>query len=156
MISLTERLYEAFGRVVQDLDEGLFLVDVEWISGRGGRRLGVYIARKSGSVSLDDCTRVTHVLDELLESDPELSSSYVLEVSSPGLDRVIKRPEEYDIFVGRHIALYLSEPVDEKQEWHGQLQGRLDSQVSVKKDDGETVLIPLAVINKAKLVFKFK
>jgi ribosome maturation factor RimP len=149
----TERLYSIFKPVIEAL--GLSLVDVEWIPARGGRRLGVYIARREGSVSLDDCAAVTRALDVALEQDSELTESYVLEVSSPGLDRVIKRVDEYHIFAGRQVALLFSESFEGRMETEGRLETLHDGRV-VLSVAGDEVHIPLHVIKKAKLVFKLK
>ena len=153
MQPMIERLYEAFQPVVEGL--GLSLVDVEWAPARGGRRLGVYIARKKGGVSFDDCALVSRALETTLEEEPELDSSYTLEVSSPGLERVLKRPAEYDIFVGRAVALILHGPGPGLTTLEGLIEGFDGTEVSLRIAD-ETMSIPLKCIKKAKLVFKFK
>lgn len=148
------RLYELFMPVVSDL--GLCLVDVEWLPARGGARLSVLIARRQGSVSITDCEDVTHALSQILEDCPEQTQSYTLEVSSPGLDRVLKRPYEFEVFAGRIIDISLSAPVLGKTEVQGILQGREGDHVLLELSNGEVLTLPAPQIKKAKLVFKMK
>lgn len=143
-----------FRPVVQHL--GLELVDVEWVPVKGGRRLGVYISRPSGRVGLDDCEQVATALDAMLEETADFSDAYTLEVSSPGLDRVLRRPEEYDVFAGRTVAVYFKEAVDGRMDYEGELLGRSGNDVVLKLPSGGSLQVPLSNINKAKLVFKLK
>jgi len=147
-------LYELFMPVVDAL--GLCLVDVEWLPARGGARLAVLIARRQGSVSITDCEDVTHALSQILEDYPEQTQSYTLEVSSPGLDRVLKRPYEFEVFAGRIIDISLSSPLLGKNEFQGTLQGREGDNVLLALSNGEVMTLPAVQIKKAKLVFKMK
>lgn len=148
------RLYELFMPVVSAL--GLSLVDVEWLPARGSARLSVLIARRQGSVSITDCEDVTHALSQVLEDSPEHAQSYTLEVSSPGLDRVLKRPHEFEVFAGRTIDISLSAPLLGKTEFQGILQGREGDNVLLELSNGEVLTLPAPHIKKAKLVFKMK
>jgi len=153
MKELVERLYSLFQPVVESC--GLILVDVEWAPDQGGVRLGVYITRSIGGVSLDDCETVARALDELLEETPELSNSYTLEVASPGLDRVLKRPEEYNIFRGRSVSIKVREPYEGKYELEGELRGLVGDQLELDIPSG-TISVPISNIKKTKLIFKMK
>lgn len=153
MKELVEQLYGLFQSVVETF--GLVLVDVEWSPDRGGVRLGVYITRTVGGVSLDDCEAVARALDELLEEIPELSDSYTLEVASPGLDRVLKRTEEYDIFRGRSVSVRIREPYEGKYELEGELKGLVGDQLELDIPSG-TISVPISNIKKTKLIFKMK
>jgi len=153
MEQLTERLYDLFRPVVQE--QGLDLVDVEYVPVQGGRRLSVYITQTEGNVSLDDCANVARALDELLEATPELRDTYTLEVASPGLDRVFKRDAEYDMFRGRQVKVRIREPIDGKYELEGELKGRAGEQIELETPDG-SVSVALANIKKTKLIFKMK
>jgi len=148
------RLYEMFMPVVNAL--GLSVVDVEWLPARGSARLSVLIARRHGSVSITDCEDVTQALAEVLEAAPEHAQSYTLEVSSPGLDRVLKRPHEFEVFAGRTIDISLSTPLLGKTEFQGILQGREGDKVLLELASGEMLSLPMPDIKKAKLVFKMK
>lgn len=153
MKELIDRLYSLFRPVVETY--GLTLVDVEWAPERGGVRLGVYITRPVGGVTLDDCETVARALDELLEATPELTNSYTLEVASPGLDRVLKRPEEYDIFRGRSVSIRVREPIEGKYEVEGELKGLVEDKLELEIPSG-IVSVPISNIKKTKLIFKMK
>jgi len=147
-------LYELFLPVVDSL--GLSLVDVEWLPARGGARLAVLIARRHGSVSTADCEEVARALLLALEASPLLAPNCALEVSSPGLDRVLKRPHEFEVFAGRLIDISLSVPFCGKAEFQGTLQGREGDNVLLELPSGESLALPEQHIRKAKLVFKMK
>ncbi|MDP3487338.1 MAG: ribosome maturation factor RimP [Bacillota bacterium] len=153
MKEVMDRLYSLFQPVVET--HGLTLVDVEWAPERGGVRLGIYITRAVGGISLDDCETVARALDELLEATPELNNAYTLEVSSPGLDRVLKRIEEYDIFRGRSVSIKIREPYEGKYELEGELKGLVGDHLELEIPSG-TVSVPISNIKKTKLIFKMK
>lgn len=153
MEQLTDRLFTVFSPLVEE--HGLELVDVAWVAMPGGRRLGVVITRREGGVSLDDCEVVAQELEGVLESIPELVGAYTLEVSSPGLDRVLKRKAEYDIFRGRTASLRLRSPIDGKYELRGVLQGLSGDHVEVLGSSG-VYTVGLDNVKKAKLIFEMK
>jgi ribosome maturation factor RimP len=133
--------------------EGVEVVDVEWKIGRQ-RFLRVYIDKPAG-VSHDDCERVSHQLSVLLDvEDLVPGGSYILEISSPGLDRKLTRPAEFERFVGRLARLWLNEPVEEKKYFEGRLAGYAEGMVKVDVD-GRVVELPLAAIRKAQLIVEF-
>jgi ribosome maturation factor RimP len=133
--------------------EGVEVVDVEWKIGRQ-RFLRVYIDKPAG-VTHDDCERVSHQLSVLLDvEDLVPGGSYILEISSPGLDRKLTRPAEYERFAGRLARLWLNEPVEEKKYFEGRLAGYAEGMVKVDVD-GRVVELPLAAIRKAQLVVEF-
>ncbi len=116
---LPEETMEALRRTLSAL--GLELCHVDWSPGRRGR-LSLTIDRPSG-VSLDDCERASHAASAVLDPLEETLSSYVLEVSSPGLDRLLRTPAECARFVGRRVDVRMRAPVEET----GRLKGRLES-----------------------------
>ena len=80
---------------------------------------------------------------------------YTLEVSSPGLDRLLKSGRDFERVIGRRVKILTSAPVNDKQEHHGNVLGASDEVVSLKTDSGEKVLIPLAQIIHAVQEVKF-
>lgn len=151
----TDNLFAAFDEAISGMACGLSLVDVEWLPARGGARLVVTVARPEGRVSLEDCSRVTTVLDALVEDNSELGGPFVLEVSSPGLDRTLRRRHEYHIFRGRELSVWLNRPIDGRQEWSGILLDMRDEFVIIQAQ-GVNVSLPVEIITKAKLAYKFK
>jgi ribosome maturation factor RimP len=102
--------------------EGLFLVDVELKGGRAHPLLRIYID-KPGGVSHADCQLVSEQVSVILDVEDPFPGSYTLEVSSPGLDRELRRPSEYDHFTGRRARVVLREPIDGQSVLEGRLAG---------------------------------
>jgi ribosome maturation factor RimP len=138
------------------------LVDLEYK--REGRDwfLRVFID-KEGRVTLDDCADVSREIDALLEVEDVVDSAYRLEVSSPGLDRPLKKPEDYTRFRGRLVKVKTFEKLDPDDRGHsrktfeGELLGLEAGLVRIRQLDktGGVVEIPLEGIAKANLEFEF-
>lgn len=131
-------------------DRGLTLVDVEMTSGKRPV-LRIYIYNPEGT-SIDDCEWVSKRIGALLDVEDLIKTSYVLEVSSPGLDRKIKNPHEYDIFSGRQIKIKTSIPLEDRTVFKGTLKGR-DGEDVLVEEDGKTYRVPIHKITTAKLEF---
>jgi ribosome maturation factor RimP len=165
-----EKIREAAERVAHS--EGLEVVDVEWKIGKQ-RFLRVYIDRvpveNNGSevgeapspypkISHKDCERVSQQLSVILDvEDLVPGPGYVLEVSSPGLDRALKKPADYVRFAGRAAKVWTEEPVEEMNFFEGRLAGIVENNVrlELKGKTPRTVELPLALIRKAHLVVEF-
>jgi ribosome maturation factor RimP len=147
---------EAAQRVAVSL--GLDVFDVEWKIGKQ-RLLRVYIDRLPGpqnpeglGVSHSDCQHVSEQLSVILDvEDLVPGPAYTLEVSSPGLDRKLIKPADYERFVGRLAKIWLSEPVNKQAFLEGRLAGFADGIVKVTHRDQE-IEIPYSGIKKANLV----
>lgn len=122
-----------------------------------GRRslLRVYIDNDQG-ITLDDCERVSHQISGLLEVEEPLRGDYTLEVSSPGLDRRLFKPEHYTRFVGHKVQLRLHAPLNGRRKYVGVIEGLADGNVLVVAAEGDGRLkLPLHDIDKANLVPEF-
>jgi ribosome maturation factor RimP len=150
------KIREAAERVARS--EGLEIFDVEWKIGKQ-RLLRIYIDRppvpeggEGPGVSHKDCERVSEQLSVILDvEDLVPGPSYVLEVSSPGLDRKLIKPADYERFAGRLARIWLSEPIESQKYLEGRLAGYADGTVKLKVKDRE-LAIPYAAIRKANLV----
>jgi ribosome maturation factor RimP len=144
-----EKIQEIAERVVAS--EGMTLVDVELKGGRSNALLRVYIDKPAG-VSHADCQLVSEQLSTILDVEDLFSDSYTLEVSSPGLDRKLVKPHDYEYFVGRVARLVLREPVDGEKVYEGRLAGYDSGRI--KLNVGELVLreLEFSNISKARLV----
>lgn len=154
-----EKVREAAERVAGSV--GVEVVDVEWKIGKQ-RLLRVYIDRapsvgqKVGSgVTHSDCEAVSEQLSVILDvEDLVPGSGYVLEVSSPGLDRKLLKPSDYERFSGRLAHIWLNEAVENLKYFEGRLAGCSDGKVQLSMKD-RTVAIPYNAIRKANLVVEF-
>ena len=176
-----ERIRAAAERVARS--EGLEVVDVEWKVGKQ-RFLRVYIDRvpelspalngmtvaetvganiplgdPDPKISHADCQRVSQQLSVILDVEEliEGPAGYTLEVSSPGLDRALKKPGDFERFAGRLAKISTSEPIGDLKFFEGRLAGFADGKVrmELKGKEPRMVEIPLDGIRKANLVVEF-
>jgi len=153
-----EKIREAAERVARS--EGLEVFDVEWKIGKQ-RLLRVYLDRPpdptnphgEGGITHEDCERVSEQLSVILDVEELVpgGASYILEVSSPGLDRKLIKPSDYERFAGRLAKIWLNEPVENQKFLQARLAGYADGVVKVKVKERE-LAVPYAAIRKANLV----
>lgn len=120
----------------------------------GARRATLQIMAErldDAPMTVDDCTEISRSVSALLDVADPIDGAYMLEVSSPGLDRPLTRPEDYDRFAGFEARIELAQPVDGRKRFRGRLLGRAGDEVRLHADAGE-VSLPLGDIAKAKLV----
>ncbi|MFZ5767350.1 MAG: ribosome maturation factor RimP [Bacillota bacterium] len=144
-----EKQVEAMAREVAG-PMGLSVVDVEF-SRRGRRSVLRVILDKPGGILLDECARVSEELSHMLDAADPIPGTYVLEVSSPGLDRVLRRDEEFWLFRGRRVAVHTYVPVQGQKRLEGTLLGLEEGGVHLEVD-GQEVLVPRQQVAKVHLV----
>jgi ribosome maturation factor RimP len=156
---------------------GYELVHLEWVGAGRERRLCVYLDHSEG-ITLDDCVRMSPIISNALDAaeadpaDPVLSqllgAPYTLEVSSPGLDRPLRRRSHFARFVGHRAKLQTTEPLEpdsRQRTFHGQIaavhsepgQSPDDDRTGVvvlRTDEGHQHAVPLALIKRANLVYE--
>jgi ribosome maturation factor RimP len=131
--------------------EGLALVDVELKGGETNPLLRVYIDKPQG-ITHADCQLVSEQLSAMLDVEDPFPGSYVLEVSSPGLDRKLVRPSDYTHFIGRRARLVLREPLGQQKVVEGRLAGLEAGRVRLDLGAGQLQEVEFANISKARLV----
>lgn len=102
------------------------------------------------AMTVEDCADISRSISALLDVADPIAGAYTLEVSSPGIDRPLVRPEDYDRFAGFEARIELNEPVDGRKRFRGRLLGRAEQYVRLIGEAGE-VRLPLAAIVRAKL-----
>ena len=146
-----DRIRDAAERVARS--EGIEVVDVEWKVGKQ-RFLRVYIDKPEG-VSHRDCELVSQQLSVILDVEELVPGPrYILEISSPGLDRKLSKPADYQRFVGRQVRISTLEPFENAKFFEGRLAGCADGMVQVEVK-GRVIALPLESIRKANLVVEF-
>lgn len=112
--------------------------------------------RPDGSMTVEDCKMVSLNLSPVLDVHDPLPGSYRLQVSSPGIDRPLVRPSDFEHWSGQEAKIELKEPVDGRKRFRGVLDGYVDGEVRINADlgkDGRQVLgFPIALIGEARLV----
>jgi len=147
------------GRVEEEVDklvlpileeEGMELVDIEYKMGKGKGMLRLYID-KPGGVKIDDCERVSKRIDPNLDMSDIVGGHYLLEVSSPGLDRPLKKEEDFKRFIGRLIKVKTFSPIDNQKTFVGTLKDYKEEVVTLERKEEKIIEIPLTNIAKANL-----
>jgi len=128
------------------------LVDIEFArEGRGGI-LRIFIDRpsSSGTVTVDDCARVSDAVSQALETQDPIKGHYTLEVSSPGFDRILRTRAHFERFVGQRMFAELKLPMDGRRRFVGVLKSAVGDTIVVEVD-GKAHSLPLDRIQKARL-----
>ena len=157
-MATTEEIKKKVEELVQPLavSQGLELVDLELMRARRGRTiLRLFLDRPGGGITIQEITRISRVVGDLLEVHDLIPESYHLEVSSPGLTRPFKNLEDYRRYVGRLVRITTRQPRDGKQVFRGILQGLEDDEVCLQ-EGGAVYRLPLAEIAKARLDLDMK
>ena len=110
---------------------GCSLWDVEYVREGGAWFLRLYID-KPGGVNIDDCEAISRAVDPILDEKDPIPDSYSFEVCSAGLERALKRPRDFEQFMGSRVCVRLYKPVDGAKEFIGTLTGYRDGAVSIE------------------------
>ena len=128
--------------------QGVDLVEAHWTNAGGRECLRIVIHAEAG-VSHGDCSRVTRAVERAVDDEELVPGSYVVEVTSPGLDRVLKDGREFEIFRGRRVRVWMEGDPPERE---GVSLGLAGGEVQLRLDDGELLTVPWPGIKKARLV----
>jgi ribosome maturation factor RimP len=151
--AVVSRLEELIQPLIES--QGAELVDLQYGRPKRGRGILRLFVDRSGGISIEELARISRMVGGLLEVHDVIPGSYTLEVSSPGLTRALKKPEDYQRYVGRLVRVTTRAPWEGRQVHSGILQGLEDDQVCLK--EGESVLrIPLDEIARARLDIDLK
>jgi len=161
LVEMTEKtlviqVTEIAERVARDY--GLEIVHCDVLGDRGATLLRIFIDKPEG-VTHEDCARVSNELSVILDVEDLIPNRYTLEVSSPGLNRGLYKPADYERFKGSVVRIRTAEPIDGRRSFKGELQGIEGDQVSIVTDAGtdreQTFKFALDQIAKANLEPEF-
>jgi ribosome maturation factor RimP len=147
-MSKTEELEKLIEPVVKAQE--MELVDLQYVSEQGKKVLRVFLDKKGG-MQLSDCERVSGLLGELLDTSELLPESYVLEVSSPGIDRVLKKEKDFVRFKGERVRITLYAPIEGQRNFLGPIVEAGNGAVTIADVSGKQVVVPLDKIARARL-----
>jgi ribosome maturation factor RimP len=145
---LQQRLLTMIEPVLAGL--GYELVDLQLALARAGGQLRLFIDRDAG-VNIEDCERVSHAVSALLDAADPIPVPYTLEVSTPGLDRVLRTPQHFARYAGKRVHVELVEAQAGRRRYTGQLQAVGDDGVELEVD-GQAVLLKFSAISRAHVV----
>jgi ribosome maturation factor RimP len=134
-------------------DRNMELIDLEYRREGQGWVLRLYIDNENG-ITLDDCAQVSQEIGTLLDVEDIIGTPYSLEVSSPGLNRPLKKEKDFIKYRGRLIKVKTFDPIDNRRNFKGKLREIFDGGIGVEID-GEVIAIPLANVAKANLEYEF-
>jgi ribosome maturation factor RimP len=152
MIVDLEKIQAIAARVVSS--EGLTLVDVELKGGKSNPLLRIYIDKPQG-ITHEDCKLVSEQISAILDVEDPFPGRYVLEVSSPGLDRKLVKANDYQYFAGRRARVVLKEPLNGVKVFEGRLAGFDSGRVRLDAGEAGIKEIDLENIAKARLVLEW-
>lgn len=129
MSKITDLVFELAKPVVEE--EGCSLWNVEYVREAGSWYLRIFID-KEGGVSIDDCERISRRLDPILDEKDPIAESYVFEVGSAGAERELKRPSDFQQFMGHEVEVKLYQPLEGRKAFVGQLAAYEDGAVTIQ------------------------
>ena len=126
------------------------------VSGREGKTLQIMAERPDGTLTIADCEAISKEISPLLDVHDPIAGSYHLEVSSPGIDRPLVRPSDFEVWSGHEAKIEVKQPIDGRKRFRGTLEGFEDGEVRIEVDLGEAgrnvIGIPMALVGEARLV----
>ena len=151
--NVTDKVLEIAERAASR--EGLEVVDVELLGGGRNRVLRIFID-KPGGVTLEDCELMSNQVGTVLDVEDVIPGPpYKLEVSSPGVERKLTKPREFERFIGHKVKIVLREPVENQNQWVGALTGFAGGVVTLEAAPGKSIQFPLEQVQKANLKFEW-
>lgn len=135
-------------------ESGLELVDLEFVKEGVNWYLRVYID-KDGGVTIDDCERVSRALEARLDEEDPIAQAYILEVSSPGLDRPLKKEADFVKYRGEIIDVKLYQQKNGSKQYQGKLLGLENGVLSLEEENGDVVSLEQKDIAGVRLAVIF-
>lgn len=133
---------------------GFELVDVEWVKEGANWYLRAYID-KEGGITVDDCEVVSRALSDLLDAEDFISENYILEVSSPGLDRPLKKEKDFARSIGKDVEVKLFKAINKEKEFVGILTAYDEDTVTLEMEDESEMQFKRSDIARIRLAFFF-
>ena len=131
-------------------DRGMDLVDLEYVTEHSGWVLRLFVDRPGG-VTVEDCARVSRDCSTVLDAEDVVQRRYRLEVSSPGVERRLRKQAHFQSCLGQRVHVILREPLEGRKRVTGELLAVKNESIDVASHDGVTVTIPYQVIKRANL-----
>lgn len=151
ILSITEQVADLVEPALEDMD--FELVDVEYSSWYGKWVLRLYIDKEEG-VTLDDCARVSREIGDLIDVKEIIIQKYVLEVSSPGLDRPLKKEKDLERAIGKKIKVKTVATLKGRRNYTGFLRNFQEGILYMELESGP-IELPWREVDKANLVYEF-
>ena len=150
-----ETLTEKVLKIAQPFLDSMSLELVELNLGRYKTQLTIQILadKLNGGITIEECTKLNRQIGEVLETEDVIAGHYVLEVSSPGLDRPLKTAKDFQRNLNRPVRCFLLEPVEGRIEHEGIIK-RIEGDSVIIDGKSKEIMIPIIKLNKAKLIIE--
>ena len=135
-------------------ENGFELVDVEYVKEAGTRYLRAYID-KEGGIAIDDCETISRSLSDWLDKEDMIQDSYIMEVSSPGLGRPLKKEKDFARSIGKEVEVKLYKPLEKSKEYAGVLKAYDKESVTLQMEDGADMVFERPQIAQIRLALDF-
>ena len=135
-------------------ETGVELVDIEFAKEGQNWYLRIYIDKNDG-ITIDDCEKTSRIAEKILDEKDIIEQAYILEVSSPGIDRPIKKDEDFEKFAGEIVDIKLYKAINKQKEFQGALKGLEGSIVKIVEENGEELSFERKDIASIRLAVLF-
>ena len=135
-------------------DKGFELVDVEYVKEGGNWYLRAYID-KPGGITVDDCEVISRSLSDKLDEEDFIEGAYILEVSSPGLGRPLKKEKDFVRNMGQEVELRTYRAIEKQKEFRGILDAYDKSSITLEVEEGEKLVFDMSNVALVRLAFDF-
>jgi ribosome maturation factor RimP len=150
---VTAKVQEIAERVAAS--EGLEVVEVQLLGGGGARVLRIFIDKPEG-VTHGDCEMISQNVGTILDVEDVIPGAhYTLEVSSPGVERKLTKPRDFERFVGQKVKVALRQPIENQRHYMGTLKSFAEGILTLEPSPGKSVQFPLDKVEKANLKFEW-
>lgn len=151
------KVVEAIDKLLRETIEklGYEIVDIEYEKKYGDMNLTVYID-KQGGVSLDDCELVHNAVNPILDEADPIPDAYVLNISSPGLDRPFKKQRDFERNYGKEVEVKLYAPIKGKKLYEGLLKEKTENAIIVALEDGSEIKIEMTRVALVRPLVRFE
>jgi ribosome maturation factor RimP len=150
---VTAKVQEIAERVAAS--EGLEVVEVQLLGGGGARVLRIFIDKPEG-VTHGDCEAISQNVGTILDVEDVIPGAhYTLEVSSPGVERKLTKPRDFERFVGQKVKVALRQPIENQRHYMGTLKSFAEGILTLEPSPGKSVQFPLDQVEKANLKFEW-
>lgn len=154
MASIEERVENLLQKPIEDL--GYSLYDVQYVKEGQNYFLRVFIEKEEGTIDLNDCEKVNDGINDILDTADYIKEQYFLEVSSTGIEKVLRKDKHLRAHIGEEIEIKLFKPLEGKKELTGTLEGFDENNVTLKIKDNSNINLARKDISLIKTVYDWE
>lgn len=154
MASIEERVENLIQKPIEDL--GYSLYDVQYVKEGQNYFLRVFIEKEEGTIDLNDCEKVNDGINDILDTADYIKEQYFLEVSSTGIEKMLRKDKHLRAHLGEEIEIKLFKPVEGKKEFTGILEGFDENNITLKIEDNSNIKFARKDISLMKTVYDWE